>query len=36
MKNYISTIKHKKYEYENDEMPNISNLIDDIKKSSKK
>ena len=36
MKDYILKIKDKKYDYEYDEMPNISNLVDDIKKSSKK
>ena len=36
MKNYIQSIKDKKYDYENDEMPNISKLLNDIKIASSK
>ena len=36
MKNYIQSIKDKKYDYENDEMPDVSKLIDEIKIASNK
>ena len=34
MKDYIQSIKDKKYDYEDDEMPDVSKLIDEIKIAS--
>ena len=36
MKNYIQSIKDKKYDYENDNMPDVSKLIDEVKMASTK
>ncbi len=36
MKKYIQSIKNKKYDYENDNMPEIPKLIDDLKSASNK
>ena len=36
MKNYIQSIKDKKYDYENDDMPNVSELEDKVKIASTK
>ena len=36
MKNYIQSIKDKKYNYENDNMPDVSKLIDEVKMASTK
>ena len=36
MKNYIQSIQDKKYDYENDNMPDVSKLIDEVKMASTK